>query len=248
SKPDCSELEAIKYHAGWAVKRTRDIIKASAEASNPLLLKKSLRHDSEVGVDPHCKVQWYLLIALLGKDEQVGEAAGAGSDTSRYNFIVADEVAPFFVLLHDFTQEYLSQSDLQTHGDKIVIACLKAMSASCEIREAWKGICRRKFLTEKGSLSLRQDLKSKTSKKSTCTKSESEATKTPAAIEELVKHFADPEITVRCLVEISKGNDPEGDLNHLTRKHLTKLLKAFGLPALEGKKKSRQISAILSHL
>ena len=229
-------------------------------------------------MDPHCKVQWYLLIALLGKDEQVGEAAGAGSDTSRYNFIVADEVAPFFVLLHDFTQEYLSQSDLQTHGDKIVIACLKAMSASCEIREAWKGICRRKFLTEvqvqvqvqvqvmfvkskqsiirekldlkqqKGSLSLRQDLKSKTSKKSTCTKSESEATKTPAAIEELVKHFADPEITVRCLVEISKGNDPEGDLNHLTRKHLTKLLKAFGLPALEGKKKSRQISAILSHL
>ena len=217
-----------------------------------------------------------VLIALLGKDEQVGEAAGAGSDTSRYNFIVADEVAPFFVLLHDFTQEYLSQSDLQTHGDKIVIACLKAMSASCEIREAWKGICRRKFLTEvqvqvqvqvmfvkskqsiirekldlkqqKGSLSLRQDLKSKTSKKSTCTKSESEATKTPAAIEELVKHFADPEITVRYLVEISKGNDPEGDLNHLTRKHLTKLLKAFGLPALEGKKKSRQISAILSHL
>ena len=60
SKPDCSELEAIKYHAGWAVKRTRDIIKASAEASNPLLLKTSLWDDSEVQVDPHCKVQWYL--------------------------------------------------------------------------------------------------------------------------------------------------------------------------------------------
>ena len=65
-----------------------------------------------------------VLIALLGKDEQVGEASGAGSDTSRYNFIVADEVAPFFVLLHDFTEEYLSQSNLETHGDKIVIACL----------------------------------------------------------------------------------------------------------------------------
>ena len=219
-----------------------------------------------------------VLIALLGKDELVGEACGAGSDTSRYNFIVADEVAPFFVLLHDFTEEYLSQSKLETHGDKIVIACLKVMSASCEIREAWKGICRRKFLTEvqvavlqrvstmfvkskqsiirekldlkpqKGSLSLRQDLKSKTSKKSTCTKSESEATKTPAAIRERVKHFEDPEITVRCLVEISKGNDPEGDFNHLTGKHLTKLLKEFLLPALGGKKKSRQISGILSHL
>ena len=52
-----------------------------------------------------------VLIALLGKDEQVGEASGAGSDSSRYNFIVADEVAPFFVLLHDFTEEYLSQSN-----------------------------------------------------------------------------------------------------------------------------------------
>ena len=52
-----------------------------------------------------------VLIALLGKDEQVGEASGAGSDSSRYNFIVADEVAPFFVLLHDLTEEYLSQSN-----------------------------------------------------------------------------------------------------------------------------------------
>ena len=115
SKPDCSELEAIKYHAGWAVKRTRDIIKASAEASNPLLLKKSLRDDSEVRVDPQSAMA---LIALLGKDEQVGDASGAGSDTSRFNFIVDDEVVPFFVLLHDFTEEYLSQSNLETHlGD-----------------------------------------------------------------------------------------------------------------------------------
>ena len=202
-------MEAIKYHAGWAVKRTRDIIKASAEASNPLLSKKSLRDDSKVRVDPQSAVS---LMALLGKDEQVGEASGAGCDTSRYNFIVADEAVPFFVLLHDFTEEYLSQSNLETHGNNIVIDCLKAMSASYEIREAWEGICKRTFLIEvqvvvlqrvstmfvkskqsiirekldlkpqKGSLSLRQDLKSKTSQKSTCSKSESEATKTPAAI------------------------------------------------------------------
>ena len=88
------------------------------------------------------------LIALLGKVEQVGEASGAGCDTSRYNFIVADEVVLFFVLLHDFTEEYLSQSHLETHGNKIVIDCLKAMSASCEMREAWEGMCKSKFLIE----------------------------------------------------------------------------------------------------
>ena len=76
---------------------------------------------------------------------------------------------------------------------------------------------------QKGSLSLRQDLKSKTSKKSKPTQSESKATKQLAVIKELEKHFEKPEITVQCLVEISKGNYPEADLNHLTGTHLTKL-------------------------
>ena len=63
-------------------------------------------------------------------------------------------------------------------------------------------------------MSLRQDLKGKKSKKSKSTHSESKASKIPAVIRELEEHFEKPEITVQCLVEISKGNDPEGDLNH----------------------------------
>ena len=57
-------------------------------------------------------------------------------------------------------------------------------------------------------MSLRQDLKSKTSKKSKSTQSESKATKKPAVIKELEKHFDKPEITVQCVVEMSKENDP----------------------------------------
>ena len=75
---------------------------------------------------------------------------------------------------------------------------------------------------QKGSLSLRQDLKGKTAKKSKSTQSESKATKKPAFIKELEKHFEKPEITVQCLVEISRGNGPEGDLNHHVGKHLRK--------------------------
>ena len=88
---------------------------------------------------------------------------------------------------------------------------------------------------QKGSLSLRQDLKSKTPKTTNSTQSESKATssRTPAVIKELQKHFENPEINVQCLDKICKGNDPQGDLTYLTGKHLTKLLKAFGLPALE---------------
>ena len=125
---------------------------------------------------------------------------------------------------------------------------MKAISSSCKLRKAWEGICQRKFPTEvrvaaqqrvttkfqsitreklsrkpqKGSLSLRQDLKGKTAKKSKSTQSESKVTKKPAVIKELEKHFEKPEITVQCLVEISRGNDPVGDLNHHVGKHLRK--------------------------
>ena len=115
---------------------------------------------------------------------------------------------------------------------------MKAMASSYKLREAWEGIFQRKFpievqvavlkrvptmflkskqsiirekldlKTQKGSLSLRQDLKSKTSKKSKSTQSESKATKKPAVIKELEKHFDKPEITVQCVVEMSKENDP----------------------------------------
>ena len=72
-------------------------------------------------------------------------------------------------------------------------------------------------------MSPRQDLKDKTAKKSKSIQSESKATKKPAVIKELEKHFGKPEITVQCLVEISRGNDPEGDLNHhVIGKHLRK--------------------------
>ena len=57
---------------------------------------------------------------------------------------------------------------------------------------------------QKGSLSLRQYLKSKTSKKSKSTQSESKATKKPAVIKELEKHFEKPEITVQCVVPLGK--------------------------------------------
>ena len=37
----------------------------------------------------------------------------------------------------------------------------------------------------------------------------------PAVIRELEKYFEKPQITVQCLVELSKGNDPEGDFRDL---------------------------------
>ena len=111
---------------------------------------------------------------------------------------------------------------------------MKAMASSCKLREAWEGIFQRKFPIEvqvavlkrvptmflkskqsiirekldlkpqKGSLSLRQDLKSKTCKNSKSTQSESKTAKKPAVIKEPEKHFEEPEIAVKCVVPLSK--------------------------------------------
>ena len=179
----------------------------------------------------------------------------------------------FSVIKHNpFQWAYLTSALWAKRGKR------RGIYVGCKLREAWEGICQRKFPTEvrvaaqrrvstkflklkqsitreklsrnpqKGRLSLRQDLKGKTSKKSKSTQSESKATKKTAVIKELEKHFEKSEITVHCRVEISKGNDPKGDLNHHIGKHFTKWMKAFALPVLEGKKKWRKISAILSQL
>lgn len=96
SKPDASELEAIKYHPGWAIKRARDVIKVSCETSNTLVLQRSSTDESEVHVNPQSAMA---LIHSLGQDEKI-------TNTDMYHFIVSEEVVPFFVLLHDFTDEY----------------------------------------------------------------------------------------------------------------------------------------------
>ena len=59
-------------------------------------------------------------------------------------------------------------------------------------------------------MSLRQDLK-----KDHIYLSLKVVTTKPAVIKELEKYFEKPEITVQCLVELSKGNDPEGDVRDL---------------------------------
>ena len=59
-------------------------------------------------------------------------------------------------------------------------------------------------------MSLRQDLK-----KDHIYLSLKVVTTKPAVIKELEKYFEKPEITVQCLVELSKGNDPEGDFRDL---------------------------------
>ena len=261
---DKSELEAIRYHGGWAVKRSRDLIKATADAFSHIVLKQSVNDSTEVRVDPKQALE---LIETLGTDEKQGD---------KHVFVLHPEVTQFFVLLHDFTDSYFSVSSFD---DQIIINCLKDMSINIKLRLAWETICKNAFpiavqisvlqristmflkskqqiireklnlKPQKGSVALRQDIKkpkkNKNKYKLIEITSSVPGNQTPDIVKLLQENFEKPEIVAECLREIGKATDPQSHLNHLTGKQLTKLLRALGKPALDGKGKAKQIAVLL---
>lgn len=259
---DKSELEAISYHGGWAVKRSRDLIKSKCDASSHIVLKQSVSDSNNVFVDPKKALE---LIETLGTDEKRGD---------KYLFVLHPEVTNFFVLLHDFTDSYFSVSSFD---DQVIINCLKNISINVKLRLAWETICKNAFplavqisvlqristmflkskqqiireklnlKPQKGSVALRQDIRKPKKKKSKQTEipSSISGNQTPDVIVRLQKDFENPEIVAECLREIGLTVDPQFYLNHLTGKQLTKLLKRLGKPALNGKGKAKQIAVLL---
>lgn len=62
---DIMETDAVKDHAGWAIKRARDIIKSSTE--DKLRIKKSSSDDTWCEVNKSVALE---LLSKLGKDEK----------------------------------------------------------------------------------------------------------------------------------------------------------------------------------
>ena len=115
--PDEMESFAIKDHAGWAIKRARDIVKSSSV--DQLKIKQSPKDNVILVVD---KDQALKLIAQLGKD--VKQADG------HYRFIPNDDVCNFFLLLHDAVESLLSKSNIFSQGSKVVIMCLQCLATN----------------------------------------------------------------------------------------------------------------------
>jgi len=120
---DSSEFQAIKYHGAWSIKRSRDEIK---RRSGNIIIKQSPKDPSEVIVTKEDAVA---LISKLGNDV-------LQTDYS-YIFEITDEVANFFIRLHDIVDAYLSKKSIATQKGSVVTNCLKVVSTSIEIRQIW---------------------------------------------------------------------------------------------------------------
>ena len=106
AEPDSMELAAISYHAGWAIKRARDIIK---HTSNEQL---QIQHSTDMKDFLHIERSRALeIISNLGEDKKHGDGM--------YKFIPTTCTLTFFILLHDKVDNLLSKSHLYTEGCSI---------------------------------------------------------------------------------------------------------------------------------
>jgi SUMO ligase MMS21 Smc5/6 complex component len=123
-------LEAISYHGGWAVKRSRDLIKSNCDASSHIVLKQSVNDGNNVFVDPKKALE---LIETQGTDEKRGD---------KYLFVLHPEVTNFFVLLHDFTDSYFSVSSFDDQVfEKYVHKCKGTSGLGNYLQKCFSNSC-----------------------------------------------------------------------------------------------------------
>lgn len=109
---DEAEKQAIRHHAGWAVKRARDGI---LSASAPFLIKRSKDNRTSTMVSKECLVN---LFKRLGTDHR--------QDSGKFLFIINDTLLDFFIVLHKEIEFYFKSGiDKDT-----VVHCLKHLSES----------------------------------------------------------------------------------------------------------------------
>ena len=268
-QPDEMESCAIKDHAGWAIKRARDMIKSMFE--DQLKIQMSLTEQTAVPIE---RAKALALISQLGEDQKQVDG--------RYRFIPNEAVCTFFVNLHDSVDILLSKQNILVHGGEVVVNCLKHLSVDKELRRKWSGavnkfsfsrpvevfvlqyictmfvkskqqIIREKFglKPQKGSVALREGLNAKStksSKPSSSTGSSAPPKQLPSVISTLRQNVENPELVSKLLKEISQSDETDAKeiLQHLAGKELTKILAALGKPALDGKAKKRQIDVLLT--
>ncbi len=260
TNPDETETATILDHAGWAIKRARDIIKKGAEN---LHLKQSNDPDSPL-IDAN-KTTALTIIKELGDD--VAQHDGT------HRFKVHEKASSFFTFLHIRVEGHLHENMVSERGD-VLRECLDALSLDKDLRTKWMNLVgpnwdpeasiivlqrivtffvksKQQIIREKeglkpnkNSVSLRRKImkpkESKIKKKSVV---DSEISKMRAAGETsesfagFFHHLCTLQLPAQHML-----------LNQLTGKELAKLLKSLGKPSFQGKKKEKQVLSVIETL
>ena len=94
--------ETIRDHAGWAIKRARDVI---FKGQNELPAKATVKDDSPVIFGS--KADALAVLSLLGEDKKQPDDS--------YRFRIYEHVIPFFIFLHKLAESLLRGSLSKIH-------------------------------------------------------------------------------------------------------------------------------------
>ena len=256
--------EVILDHAGWAIKRARDIID---KGHDELAAKETVAEDAHVLYAN--KTDALAIISLLGQDVKQPDEL--------YRFCVNKNVLPFFLFLHNFVESMLSRNNILREKGNILKYCLEQMSVHEDLRRKWnellppdtdattsvvvlqrivtfflkskQQIFREKegLKPNKKSFSLRQQVKGSSKSNITVNKYPTPSVpKIPSEILTLRSDFTPP--TVEAFLRHLKTllqDQQQALLGALQGKELAKILKGVGKPAFLGKKKDRQIKSLI---
>ena len=119
--------EMILDHAGWAIKRARDIIDKGLDK----LPAKETEGEDALVLYAH-RTDALAIISLLGQDVQQPDKL--------YRFSVNKNVLPFFLFLHQLTESMLSRDNVLREKGNILKYCLEQMSLHKDLRQKWNAL------------------------------------------------------------------------------------------------------------
>ena len=119
---DASEREAVRQHAGWAIKRAMDVINTG---------NKTVSIKQSQGLPTPIEVTTERLLSFFEKFGQDERQTGG-----KYLFIVYDAVLELFIILHKEVNEFF-KACIDQHT---VLQCLKHLSVNRRICTQWESV------------------------------------------------------------------------------------------------------------
>ena len=117
---DSSKQKSVQDHAGWALKRMRDII---TKGPNQIPLKESEQEPTILYADKSSVLQ---IISTLGTDER--------QSNNNFRFIVHEHLTAFFLYLHSLVEEMLKPANIASQKGDILLRCLSELSKNEVLR------------------------------------------------------------------------------------------------------------------
>lgn len=120
---DESESETVRDHAGWSIKRARDVI---MKGQHQIPVKENKQESTIVHAD---KSSALAIISHLGQDVKQGD--------NSYRFVIHQHVIPFFAYLHSLVEELLNPMNIASHKGEVILHCLSQLAINKELRQKW---------------------------------------------------------------------------------------------------------------